>query len=147
MEFVETIALSWVDIARDAELLAAKLRPLKRRWKGIIAITRGGLIPAAMLARKLDIRMIDTACAVSYAGKQQGKVKMLKCPPGDGQGWLVVDDIADSGKTLKALRKHLPRAFFVTIYAKPVGKPLVDIHGVEIDQEAWLIFPWETGED
>jgi len=45
---------------------------------------------------------------------------------GDGEGWLVIDDLVDTGRTAEILRRTYPKAHFATIYAKPQGRPQVD---------------------
>jgi xanthine phosphoribosyltransferase len=118
-------------------------------WKGIIAITRGGLVPAAILARELDIRLIDTVCISSYGSgdadgdKKQGDLQLLKAAAGDGEGMLLIDDLVDTGKTAKYVRELLPKAHFATVYAKPSGKPLVDTFVTEVSQDTWIRFPWD----
>jgi xanthine phosphoribosyltransferase len=139
------LALSWEVLHRDARALAAKITARGMRFKGIVAITRGGLAPAAVLARELDIRRIETLCIASYDGKLQGAPQVLNKPRRQGHGWLVVDDLVDSGTTIRIARQLLPQALFATIYAKPEGQPLVDVYAVDIDQEAWIVFPWDEG--
>ncbi|MEY2668786.1 MAG: hypothetical protein RJA59_1424, partial [Pseudomonadota bacterium] len=101
--YKDEIIISWVELHRDARYLSTVLHDLGE-WKGIIAITRGGLVPAALVARELDIRVIDTVCVVSYGSndpnveaKQQGKLQWLKSVDGDGDGWLLIDDLVDTG--------------------------------------------------
>jgi xanthine phosphoribosyltransferase len=138
------IALNWDEIQRDAGLLAEKLRPLGP-WRGIVAVTRGGLVPAALIARALDIRLIETVCIETYKGKQAGAPEILKTPgaAGEGQGWLAVDDLADTGATAKALGAILPKAHLAVLYVKPQGKPLASSFVTEFPQESWIDFPWE----
>jgi xanthine phosphoribosyltransferase len=119
-------------------------------WKGIIAITRGGMVPAALIARELDIRLIDTVCITSYgtgevsgAEQAQGSLKILKSVSGDGDGFLLVDDLVDTGKTAQAVRAMLPKAHFATLYAKPAGRPIVDTFVKEFKQNKWIYFPWD----
>jgi xanthine phosphoribosyltransferase len=119
-------------------------------WKGIIAITRGGLVPAALVARELELRLIDTVCVVSYqatgqgaADKSQGELRWLKGVEGDGAGWLLIDDLVDTGRTARAVRERLPKAHFACLYAKPAGRPLVDTFVKEFRQEKWIYFPWD----
>ena len=50
---------------RDAKALAWRLLELGP-WKGMVAVTRGGLAPAAIVARALDIRLIETVCVIGY---------------------------------------------------------------------------------
>ncbi|MGB0664743.1 MAG: xanthine phosphoribosyltransferase [Pontibacterium sp.] len=140
--------VSWEELHRNARALSWRLLE-QGPWKGIVAITRGGLVPAAILARELDIRLIDTICIVSYkksdSGDEsvQGGLNILKSIEGDGEGMLLVDDLVDTGKTAQRVREMLPKAHFATIYAKPAGKPLVDTFITEVSQDTWIRFPWD----
>jgi xanthine phosphoribosyltransferase len=146
--YQDEIVVSWPELHRDARYLSRVLHE-KGEWKGIVAITRGGLVPAALVARELDIRLIDTVCVVSYgagdegAEQHQGELRWLKTVDGDGDGWLLVDDLVDTGKTARAVRERLPKAHFATLYAKPLGRRLVDTFVKEFKQEKWIYFPWD----
>ncbi|SHL95936.1 xanthine phosphoribosyltransferase [Vreelandella subglaciescola] len=135
--------VSWDQLHRDVRQLSHQL--IERDFKGIIAIARGGLIPAALIARELNVRLIDTVCIKSYDYKDQGGLEVLKGMDHDGEGWLLVDDLVDTGKTARAVREMLPKAHFVTIYAKPEGRPLVDQYLTEVGQNCWIQFPWDMG--
>jgi xanthine phosphoribosyltransferase len=114
-------------------------------WLGIAAVTRGGLVPAAIIARELDIRMIDTICIRSYSDDHsRSDMEILKEVPGDGEGWLIIDDLVDTGRTAKVVRSVLPKAHFATVYAKPAGRPTVDTFITEVSQDTWILFPWDT---
>lgn len=138
-----TIPLTWDTMHRDCRDLAVRLRD-KGPFTAIVAVARGGLVPAAILSRELDIKLVETICISSYDSKVQGELDMLKGMDGDGDGWLVVDDLVDSGATAKAVRAMLPKAHYATLYAKPEGLHLVDTFVAEIDQPVWIIFPWEA---
>jgi xanthine phosphoribosyltransferase len=136
--------VSWDELHRNARALAWRLLELGP-FEGIVAVTRGGLVPASIVARELDIRLIDTVCVASYEHKDQGAVKVLKdAMAGDGAGWLLIDDLVDTGKTAKLVRERLPQAHFATIYAKPAGRPLVDTYITEVSQDTWILFPWDV---
>jgi xanthine phosphoribosyltransferase len=135
--------VSWEELHRHARALAWRLLDLGP-FTGIIAITRGGLVPAAIVARELDIRLVDTVCIASYDDRRQGELRVLKGLPGDGAGWLIIDDLVDSGATARAVRGMLPKAHFATIYAKPAGRALVDTFVTEVSQDTWILFPWES---
>jgi xanthine phosphoribosyltransferase len=135
--------VSWDQLHRDAKALTWKLTELGP-WKGIVAITRGGLVPAAIIARELEIRLVDTLCIVSYSWQNQGETSVLKGGDGDGTGWLIIDDLVDTGKTATIVREMLPKAHFATVYAKPEGKPLVDTFVTEVSQDTWVLFPWDS---
>ena len=142
---IKEFPVSWEELHRNARALAWRLLPLAP-FKGIVAVTRGGLVPAAIVARELDVRLIDTICVASYEHKDQGALSVLKeCNAGDGEGWLIVDDLVDTGTTAKAVRDRLPKAHFATIYAKPAGRPLVDTFITEVSQDTWILFPWDIG--
>ncbi len=150
--------VSWEELHRHAKALAWRLVE-RGPYKGIVAITRGGLVPAAIVARELDLRLIDTVCITSYgaeaasramtdaaglADREQGSLTVLKRPEiGDGTGWLIVDDLVDTGRTARAVRDLLPKAHFATVYAKPAGRPLVDTFITEVSQDTWILFPWD----
>lgn len=137
--------VSWDEVHRDTRELAALLLAEGRRYRGIVAIARGGLVPAAILARELGIRLVDTLCIASYDHQVQGEAHILKGMPGEtGEGWLLVDDLVDTGKTAAIARELLPAARFVTVYAKPQGKPLADLFVREVEQHLWIQFPWDT---
>jgi len=144
----KALSVTWQEVHRDARELARRLKK-KGPWQGIVAITRGGLVPAAILARELNIRLIDTVCVTSYENESnQTAVTVLKpviaAAEDGGNGWLVVDDLVDTGKTAKEVRAMLPNAHFATIYAKPQGRPLTDTTIGEVPQDVWVYFPWDT---
>ena len=139
----KTYPISWEQLHRDAKALAWRLVDIEE-WKGIVAITRGGLVPAAIISRELDIHLVDTICISSYEWKDQGGINILKKVQGDGSGWLLIDDLVDTGKTAKTAREMLPQAHFATVYAKPAGRPIVDTFITEVSQDTWILFPWDS---
>ena len=139
----KTYPISWEQLHRDSKALAWRLVD-RQQWKGIVAITRGGLVPAAVIARELDIHLVDTICISSYAWQDQGGAQILKKAQGDGDGWLLIDDLVDTGKTAEIARKMLPKAHFATVYAKPAGRPIVDTYITEVSQDTWILFPWDS---
>jgi xanthine phosphoribosyltransferase len=138
----KSFPVTWEELHRNAKALAWRLIELGP-FKGIVAVTRGGLVPAAIVARELDLRLIETICITSYDEFAQGHLTVLKGVPGDGAGWLIVDDLVDTGRTARAVRDMLPKAHFATIYAKPAGRPLVDTFITEVSQDTWILFPWD----
>lgn len=142
----KTFPVSWEELHRNSKALAWRLIE-GRAWHGIIAIARGGLVPAAIIARELDLRVVDTICIKSYSDDHtRGDIRILKniVNPGDGEGWLIIDDLVDTGYTAKAVRELLPKAHFATVYAKPAGKPMVDTYITEVSQDTWIFFPWDV---
>jgi xanthine phosphoribosyltransferase len=143
--------VSWDQFHRDARALAWRLADAGP-FEAIVCITRGGLVPAAIVARELDVRVIETVCVRSYeASTILGELEVLKgvadgvVGSRGGEGVLIVDDLVDTGRTAQVVRAILPRAHFATVYAKPMGRPLVDTFVTEVSQDTWIHFPWDTG--
>lgn len=142
--------ISWDQIHRDSRALAWRLDghgPDDGAWRAVVAITRGGMAPAMIAARELDIRTVDTISIKSYDNQTQSEAKVLQKPDdalmGDGTGILIIDDLVDSGKTLEVVRALYPNAHFATVYAKPKGRPQVDTFITEVSQDTWIFFPWD----
>jgi xanthine phosphoribosyltransferase len=146
--------VTWDQLHRDARALAWRLMD-QGPFAGVVAITRGGLIPAAIIARELDVRLVETVSIVTYAAgstgtlieEEKGGAPVVIKPPvaaGDGTGFLVVDDLVDTGATARVVRALLPRAYFAALYAKPAGRELMDSFITEVSQDTWILFPWDT---
>jgi xanthine phosphoribosyltransferase len=144
--------VSWDQFHRDCRALAWRLSGAGP-FEAIVCITRGGLVPAAIVARELGVRLIETVCVTSYDHTRQSDLKVLKNVAasivdrggGQGAGVLIVDDLVDTGQTAKVVRALLPRAHFAAVYAKPMGRPMVDTFITEVSQDTWIYFPWDTG--
>lgn len=150
--YTKFFPVSWEELHRHCKALAWRLLDTAEsnggHYKGVVAITRGGLVPAAIVARELEVRVIETISCSTYDGlNRTEKVNILK--PAEaamadrGEGWLIVDDLVDTGVTAKAVRALLPKAHFATIYAKPNGRPMVDTFITEVSQDTWILFPWD----
>lgn len=145
------LQISWEQLHHDSKALAGRLDGAgagpSGGWRALIAIARGGMVPAAIIARELDIRFVDTLSIRSYEHHQQTDLEILSTPDpaqfGAGDGVLVIDDLVDTGRTLETARRLFPAAHFACLYAKPAGKPLVDSFVSEVSQETWIYFPWD----
>jgi xanthine phosphoribosyltransferase len=148
----KSFPVSWDQFHRDARALAWRLADAGP-FEALVCITRGGLVPGAIVARELGIRLIETVCVTSYSHVTQGELKLIKqvAPDiaaiggGRGKGVLIVDDLVDTGNTAKIVRAVLPEAHFAAVYAKPLGRPQVDTFITEVSQDTWIFFPWDTG--
>jgi xanthine phosphoribosyltransferase len=95
--------------------------------------------------------VIETVCVASYDYDKQGGIAVLKHVAFDligddqGSGLLVVDDLVDTGATVKVVREMMPKAHIATVYAKPQGRPLVDSFVTEVSQDTWIYLPWDMG--
>ena len=142
--------VSWDQFHRDCRALAWRLASAGP-FEGIVCITRGGLVPAAIVCRELNIRLIETVCVASYHDYDaQGEMYVLKgiseeLKADGGQGVLIIDDLTDTGKTAAVVRAMLPNAHFAAVYAKPKGRPQVDTFVTEVSQDTWIYFPWDMG--
>lgn len=137
--------VTWDQLHHDARALAGQL--LRRGpFTGIVAISRGGLIPAAIIAQELDLRLVESLCIVTYQDEQRSEPDLTKPPAaaGDGTGFLIIDDVVDSGATARVVRGLLPKGLFACLYAKPAGRPLVDCFVTEVPQDTWVLFPWDS---
>jgi xanthine phosphoribosyltransferase len=143
--------VSWDQFHRDARALAWRLAGSGQIFRAIVCITRGGLVPAAIISRELNIRLIETVCVASYHDYvNQGDMSVLKgitpaLLENGGEGILVVDDLTDTGKTASEVREMLPKAHFAAVYAKPKGCPMIDTFVTEVSQDTWIYFPWDMG--
>ncbi len=146
----KSFPVSWDQFHRDARALAWRLSAAGP-FRAVVAITRGGLVPAAIVARELGIRVIESVCVASYEYDKQGEISVLKPVSPDiigvdnGAGVLIVDDLVDTGATAKLVREMMPKAHFATVYAKPQGRPLVDTFVTEVSQDTWIYLPWDMG--
>ena len=143
------LTVSWDEFHRDAKALADRLVPAGP-WRGIVAISRGGLVPATIIARALNIRVVETVSVVAYdqfsMGEEAlGEPKVTKLPDfaGDGEGFLIIDDLVETGTTARVVRALLPKAYFACVYAKPAGRGLADDVLKEVSQDTWIVLPWE----
>jgi xanthine phosphoribosyltransferase len=144
----KSFPVSWDQFHRDARALAWRLSGAGP-FRAVVGITRGGLVPAAVVARELGIRVIETVSIASYDYDKQGEPEVLKEVSShivggeQGKGVVVVDDLVDTGATLKIMRAAMPNAHFATVYAKPLGRPLVDTFITEVSQDTWIYLPWD----
>lgn len=134
--------VSWDQLHRDSKALAWRLADLGP-WRRIVTVTRGGMVPACIVARELEVRLVDTVCVVTYDHQDRGEPQFLKSVEDDGPGNLIVDDLVDTGRTARAVRAKLPSAHYATVYAKPEGRPLVDTFVTEVSQNTWIYLPWD----
>lgn len=139
----EKLIISWQDFHQDSINLANKLLDLPP-FEGILAVARGGLMPATIIANHLNIRLIDTICAVSYDKRQQGNIHFIKQPDHDCENWLIIEDLVDTGNTVEALAIEYPKATFACLYAKPQGQKHIDYFVKAVETNQWIELPWET---
>lgn len=110
------IHISWNEVDLMVQELVRQIRLTSDQSPSIFGIPRGGLIPAVMLSHHLGIPLVNKP----------------------SQRTLVVDEIADTGQTLKTFTQRSA----VLIWKKSsVVKP--SFHGRQVDSDRWIVFPWE----
>lgn len=136
--------VSWDQLHKDVRALSSRLMK-EKNIKGIMAVSRGGLVPAAIVARELEIRLVKSLCISSYDDQEQtDEISVLHSHEGDGEGYVIIDDLVDSGDTGRLIKKMYPKALFATVYAKPKGQETVDLYIFPVEQDTWLLFPWDV---
>jgi xanthine phosphoribosyltransferase len=145
----KSFPVTWDQFHRDSRALAWRLTS-EGPFEAVVAIARGGLVPAAIVARELNIRKVESVAIKSYDHKNQGGIKVLKPMAQEildlaknGSKVLIVDDLVDTGATARVVREMLPGAHFATVYAKPKGREMVDTFITEVSQDTWIFFPWD----
>lgn len=146
------VIFNWQDLEQDCIILFNKIKQLKTSYQGIIAVSRGGLIIAAIISKLLDIKLIDTFCISSYEDdlKESTKLEVLKIPieaqKDCGENWLILDDLIDSGHTYEYIDNIMPKAHFACLYNKSNKNDYINniIFAKVYPKDSWIEFPWET---
>ena len=135
--------LSWEEIEAHTKALSKKLKE-RGSWDKLVCITRGGLMPASLISRYLDIKYVDTICLSSYdEADKQGQLEVIKEFHSTERNVLVLDDLVDTGKSFIKVKEMLPNAHLACIYAKPKGIPFINSYQIDVPQNTWIVFPWE----
>ena len=153
----KSLSISWEQFHLNTLALVKKLK--KYEFNRIIVVSRGGLVPASIIASELDIRYVDTICYQSYNNNKQSSIELIKRPlvlnTLINPKTLIIDDITDTGKTFKTIdnlnKNTWPLIWptpanascFASVYTKPQGKEFINEFAVEVDQDVWVEFPWE----
>ncbi len=138
--------MAWEEVGCLTSSIVQKCKKQPIEWKGILIVSRGGIVPGGILAEKLGIKNIRIICLESYNKKIRGTIKEIHIPNDiteNGKGWLVVDDLADSGATFKYIQGLFPSAFYVALVAKPAGQKFINFFARKFTQDTWVVFPWE----
>lgn len=149
---MDILKVNWTLIDSYCDEIVGKMGKFKPQ--AMVAISRGGLVPARLIADRLDLRHVYCIGIELYKGVE----KDLGCPKIvqdiessiiKGKRILVVDDVSDSGTTLEFVKKHLlekgaTEVKTATLHIKPNTKFKSDFyHSVE---SAWIEYPWEIYE-
>ncbi len=143
--------MSWNEIHSAARVIYESLRETFAPT-AILAVTRGGLIPAALFAYFFDVKKISVVGMERLGTEDGGRyVHRLNDFPSyseeEQETLLIVDDVADTGITAEVVRQFYPKAKIVTLSAKPAGRDKVDRYSILVPQNTWIVFPWAVSSD
>jgi len=138
-----------IEFTTKALALRFKLRG--RDFTHIIGIERGGMVPATIMSYIFDAELLGYNVS-SYKGKKRGELKVIQDVDFDSidkdAKILVIDDICDSGNTIKHIKEVIGNRFsfvrYAALFAKEKSKDVVDHYGVIVQDNNWLVFPWES---
>ena len=133
--------ISYDEINSECQKLANLLK--NEGFERIIAVARGGLVPACILAQMLNIREMSCISLASYEGEQRSEIKCLVPPEINiDEKTLFVDDLYDSGSTYRYLKEKYTKAKIAVLFCKNPQAQL-DFPATSKEADKWLVFPWE----
>lgn len=144
---------SWNQIYRLLLKLAEAVRKSGFEPDLIVGVSRGGWIPARIMSDLLETPKLANVTAEFYVGvaetKREPTITQPVSLPVKGAKVLVVDDVADTGESLKVVNSHLKNQGaseikIATIYYKPWS--VIVPHCYEKETRCWIVFPWERKE-
>ena len=136
------IYITWEELEKDTKELSQKIKA-SGKYNRIVAVSRGGLIPAGIVSYELELRNVETVNVSSYDDdRQRAELELLTQIEKVDEKTIIIDDLSDTGNTFRFLRKKYPLAKFATVYVKPRGEAEVDIFARRIEDK-WVVFPWD----
>jgi hypoxanthine phosphoribosyltransferase len=148
--------VSWATVQRLARVLAARIRDARFKPDIVVAIGRGGYVPARLLCDYLDITDLRSIRIVHYtAGAQkQRRARLVDglCRDLEGKRVLLVDDVSDTGDTLELARRHLLEhgagpVRIAVLHHKLTSVLEPDFIAQRIIKWRWITYPWAVVED
>ena len=133
---------TYEEIHEKSVKLAELIKDKNINFTKMVVVSRGGFVPASVVAYCLGIQDVDIVSIQSYIHREPGEAFVHRAPKTD-EVVLVIDDIVDKGGTATALKTYMPNMHLGVLYAKPRGLPLADTYVKEITQETWPVFPWD----
>lgn len=145
------IVLSWDQVVSLSEELARLAQA--ETFDIVLAVARGGLIPAALIAQILNLRAMEMVSTVGYTGENRDETFQIRSFPADsalrGKRVLVVDDVWDTGRTAVAVRKRVAAVGGIPIVAVLHFKPGASLYPGDAPElfvdrtDDWIVYPWE----
>ncbi len=149
---------SWADVEGWADRLAEQVRAAGRRPDTLVGLTRGGWVPARLLSDRLGVSRL-VSLRVQHWGvtaTRDGAARLTEglSGPIDGEAVLVVDDITDTGQSLRLASEHVRGAGPASVETAALvhiahAKFVPTYHGEALARDAWVwvVFPWNYWED
>jgi len=133
--------LDWNDIENLVKKTALKIKKINKKYDLIIGIKNGGIIPAILISRELDINDIE------FITIRENKIFKVNKFHKDKK-YLLIDEIYDTGKTFFIVNEYFKRfeydyACLVSRYRIPDNNKIVT--GKVLNHKKWIVFPWENG--
>jgi uncharacterized protein len=130
---------TWQEIEMLVEKLAHMIQISGKKFDMVLAITNGGIIPARLIARELDVNHIQF---ISLRNKQLHLEEMS--PLLKGTKYLIIDDIYDTGDTYNKVYIEVKEfdcefAFLMTRYKNSNASLVAKV----LNHEKWIVFQWE----
>jgi hypoxanthine phosphoribosyltransferase len=144
---------TWNQIYNMLLSQAKKIRQSGFKPDIVIGIAKGGWVPARVLLDLLEIPNLVTVRVEFYLGVAEAKKEPVLTQGVSavvtGKKALIVDNVADTGKSLKLAREHVlqqgaTEVRIATVYRKPWSVIKPDYY--ETETSCWVVFPWETKE-
>jgi hypoxanthine phosphoribosyltransferase len=134
--------LDWNDIENLVKKTALKIKKINKKYDLIIGIKNGGIIPAILISRELDINDIE------FITIRKNKIFKFNKFHKDKKYLLIIDEIYDTGKTFSIVNEYFKRfeydyACLISRYRIPDNNKIVT--GKVLNHKRWIVFPWENG--
>jgi hypoxanthine phosphoribosyltransferase len=143
--------LSWGDVDRLVEAVAGKVVASGFAPNLVVAVSRGGFVPARILCDCLDVRRLASVQVELYDGMVKRPEPTIVYPVNAdvaGLRVLVVDDVADSGASLMMVKGHVEAlgaaVRVAALHVKPWSLFAPDYYAECVG--SWVVYPWETRE-
>lgn len=141
----DKLYITWDDYLWDCRTLVKRIQENAQPFNGIVAIARGGLVTAGIIAPLLDIRIVESLCLQSYSeeGKRGQMIQHNLTSLARTKGFLVIDDLVDSGHTIN-YTSNLGLFDSAVLYRKSNTEFEPTFYARELPAEKWIVFPWEV---
>ena len=140
--------LSWIDIENLIDIISNKIRKGNKKYDTIIGIKNGGIVPARLISRELEINEIEFISTKSVETNEfchrikNNKNHRIK----NNKKYLLIDEIYDTGKTFLAIKEGLKNIEydFTCLISRYRMQDDNIIVGRVLNNTNWIVFPWES---